>query len=133
MNLIDSENLCDVMWVDLYEIKEVSKKILNDIESKVKDATFYRTSIIKENNVDVAKESDVKVGITNLLKEIDEYNPKIIFILGNEVADILIKNVDYIDSKVIMINHPLYVYQADKENTGLYISDVVEIIKNNIK
>lgn len=124
---------CDIIWLDLYKEKDIYENILKEIEKNLTGFSFNKINLINEFAGNIAnKEETMKKALPNLLKEIDKFNPKLIFILGNDMATFLLKNIDYLNPTVILINHPSYVYNFDKENIDLYINDVIEIIKNKL-
>lgn len=152
--LLDKRTNCDVMWIGL-SAKKVndfdnsvpldnntnSGKIIEQIESKLPHSCFYKTNLVKclplnENNkLRYPTKEEMNFCIDNLLLEIKELNPKVIFVLGRRTFDFICK---YFDSngldkqKLIYIEHPSYIYVYKRKYIDDYIDKVVNICNNEL-
>ncbi len=151
--LLDNQDKCDVMWVGLsakkvndlkknYPLEENtnSGKIIKEIEEKLPNINFYKTNLVKclplneKEKIRYPNKIEMQACISNLLNEINYFKPKIIFLLGNNVANYFNTYINHnniiIKSKVVSIMHPSYIYIYQRKNKDAYINNVVnEIIK----
>ncbi len=153
--LLDNIKDIDVMWVGLSakEVNDIDKniplenntnsgRIIEKIENNFGDINFYKTNLVKCLPLDNNKKlryptrKEMDICIDNLLCEISCLKPKIIFLLGNKVSSYLekyLKNSNMvINSKIITIYHPSYIWIYKKKQLDKYIEDVTFKIKENI-
>ena len=90
------------MWVGLSakKVEDVNKnytqenntssgKLIEEIEKKRDDLTFYKTNLVKclplneERKLRYPTENEMEMCIKNLLMEIRELKPRVVFLLGN--------------------------------------------------
>lgn len=137
--LLDNINNIDVMWVGLSAkgVNDIDKniplenntnsgKIIEKIENNFENINFYKTNLVKCLPLDNNKKlryptrKEMDICIDNLLCEISCLKPKIIFLLGNKVSSYLEKylknNNMVINSKIITIYHPSYIWIYKKNN-----------------
>lgn len=146
--LLDKNNSCDIMWVGLSakKVEDINKtiplcndtnsgKIIEKIENKLNDFKFYKTNLVKclpldkNNKLRYPTMEEMNSCIENLLLEINNYKPKIIFALGRKTYNFIHKyfannNID--TSNIYYIEHPSYIYIYKRK----YIDDYMEKIKN---
>ncbi|MEG0361770.1 MAG: uracil-DNA glycosylase family protein [Longicatena sp.] len=147
---------CDVMWIGLSAKKvedvECSYPLSNDtntgeiiaqIEEKIESRLFYKTNLVKclplgdNNKIRYPNKIEIEYCMPNLLDEIIELEPKIIFLLGNlvesSVIDFLKCNSEYkyILKKYnfVKLYHPSYIYIYKRRQINNYIDNIVEMVK----
>ena len=150
--LLDNNQNCDVMWVGLSakKVDDINKsipldndtnsgKIIETIEKSIPDVKFYKTNLVKclpldqNNKLRYPTQTEMNACINNLIIEINELNPKIIFVLGRNTYNYITKyfkkhNID--DSKLIYIEHPSYIYVYKRKYIDNYVAKIINIIKN---
>lgn len=151
--LLDNKESATIMWVGL-SAKKVdnvlegvplnndtnSGKIIEQIEKQLIGQTFYKTNLVKclplneKNKLRYPTNEEMKKCIQNLIEEIENINPKIIFLLGKKTYDFVIKhfsenNID--TKKIFYIEHPSYIYVYKRKNIDDYIHRVQEIVAKN--
>lgn len=155
---------CSVMWVGLSakKIDQISffdtplasntntGKIIDDIEKMNPLLSFYKTNLVKcaplndDGKLRYPNQKEKDICISNLKKEIKTFNPKIVFLLGNEVKNSVEKlyNVHFIDTKefnldsiklngvqYVPIQHPSYIYIYKRKRIDEYLNSVNEKIR----
>lgn len=147
--LLDKGFKCDVMWVGLSakRVENVKKNIplCNDtnsgmiielIEKKLPNLDFYKTNLVKclpldkDNKLRYPSDDEMNLCISNLLLEIEELDPKIIFVLGRKAYNFINKYFDKnkVDSsKLVYIEHPSYIYVYKRKYIDNYVNKVVNI------
>lgn len=151
--LIDKKEKCDVMWVGLsakrveniefnYPLEEDtnSGKIIKEIEDNLPNINYYKTNLVKclpiddNGKIRYPSNEEMNVCINNLIKEIELLNPKIIFLLGNNVSKFI---EGYIKKNNIELNfcfkkiaHPSYIYIYKRRNKQDYINNIINDINN---
>ena len=153
--LLDKSILCDIMWVGL-SAKKVdnvnntiplcndtnSGKVIELIESKLENTNFYKTNLVKclplddNNKLRYPTNSEMNACIDNLLVEINELKPKIIFVLGKNTYNFIYKyfkknKID--DSKLIYIEHPSYIYVYKRKYIDDYVEKIINIYNEMVK
>lgn len=116
-------------------------KILETIELELKEYSFYKTNLVKCLPLDSNKKlryptkKEIDMCINNLLCEISYFKPRVIFLLGNKVSSYVEKylknNNILINSKIITIYHPSYIWIYKKKELDKYIEDITLKIKEN--
>ena len=152
--LLDNIKDIDVMWVGLSakEVNDIDKniplenntnsgRIIEKIENNFDDISFYKTNLVKclplDNNKKLRypTKKEIDMCINNLLCEISYFKPKVIFLLGNKVSSYVEKylknNNILINSKIITIYHPSYIWIYKKKELDKYIEDITLNIKEN--
>lgn len=150
--LVDKKYECDVMWVGLSakKVEDVNKnyplenntssgKIIEEIEKKRDDLTFYKTNLVKclplneEGKLRYPTENEMEMCIKNLLMEIRELKPRVVFLLGNNVSKFVTqyceKNSIKTDVKVFSVEHPSYICVYKRKNKDAYIKKIIDEIE----
>ena len=146
--LLDKKSSCDIMWIGLSakKVEDINKtiplcndtnsgKIIEKIENKLNDFKFYKTNLVKclpldkNNKLRYPTIEEMNSCIENLLLEINNYKPKIIFALGKKTYNFIHKyfvsnNID--TNNIYYIEHPSYIYIYKRK----YIDNYIEKIKN---
>jgi len=154
--LLDKKEVCDVMWVGLsatkvenieidYPLKENtnSGKIIKEIENALPNIKYYKTNLVKclplndRGKIRYPSKEEMSVCIKNLINEIEILKPKIVFLLGNNVADFIEKYIKEhnikLNTSLKRIEHPSYIYIYKRKNKQDYINKVTNYIKKMIK
>lgn len=149
--LLDKQNKCDVMWVGLsakkvidldknYPLEENtnSGKIIKEIEDNLPNVNFYKTNLVKclplndKGKIRYPNKKEMQICMQNLLEEIKALKPKIIFLLGNNVADFvenyIKQNKVHIGARIKHIPHPSYIYIYKRKGKDIYINNIIEDI-----
>lgn len=150
--LVDKKYECDVMWVGLSakKVEDVNKnyplenntnsgKIIEEIEKKRDDLTFYKTNLVKclplneDGKLRYPTENEMEMCIKNLLMEICELKPRVVFLLGNNVSKFVTqyceKNSIKTDVKVFSVEHPSYICVYKRKNKDAYIKKIIDEIE----
>lgn len=150
--LVDKKYKCDIMWVGLsakkvedveknypLENNTISGKLIEEIEKKREDLTFYKTNLVKclplneKGKLRYPTETEMEICIKNLLIEIRELKPKVVILLGNNVSKFVTqyckKNHIKLDVKVWSIEHPSYICVYKRKNKDAYIKKIVDEIE----
>lgn len=142
----------DVMWIGLSakKVTDINKdiplsndtntgKIIESIESNFKNVNFYKSNLVKclplddNGKIRYPNKKEMESCLDNILEEIKILKPKLIFILGNNVGNFLIKKIDKLDNvKILKIYHPSYIYTYKKNSIDKYIKDVISDINLNL-
>ncbi|MDD2208038.1 MAG: uracil-DNA glycosylase family protein [Bacilli bacterium] len=157
--LIQEKSKGDILWLGLSAKKISDKaeplsnntntgKIIEMIESKIKYKT-YKTNLVKclplnnDNKLRYPTLLEKNACYSNLALEIKSLKPKIIILLGSDVADYIAKKLNIEIAKPINYNfglikynnifyihiyHPSYIYVYKKKELNLYTNAVVDII-----
>ena len=151
--LIDKKEECDVMWVGLsakkvenleidYPLGEDtnSGKIIKEVEDKLPNVKYYKTNLVKclpldENGkIRYPNNEEMNACINNLIKEIEILNPKVVFLLGNNVSNFVKKHIKKHDIKLNVyfksIEHPSYIYTYKRKNKHDYINKLINEINS---
>ena len=151
--LIDKKEICDVMWVGLsakkvkdlknnYPLEEDtnSGKIIKEVEDALPNVNYYKTNLVKclplddKGKIRYPNNEEMNACINNLIKEIEYLKPKIVFLLGNNVADFVKKYIrkNNIDLKINFkkIAHPSYIYIYKRKNKQDYINKLTNDINS---
>lgn len=151
--LIDNSLKCDIMMVGLSakKVNDVNKsiplqndtnsgKLIEQIENSIPEYKFYRTNLVKCLPLDNGKKirypniDEMNKCIDNLLLEITYFKPKIIFLLGRKtygfVKNYINRNKIEIDSAIVYIEHPSYIYIYKRKYINDYINKVKSLIKD---
>jgi len=162
--LSDYKQNADVFWVGLSAVQiddndkkniplspsTKSGKLISDIEAVCdSDITFYKTNVVKclplnENKIRYPELKEMDKCFPNLVNEIKDHNPKLIFLLGRQVADFTLKKYDfslgnlgsdfeYSTYKVentyfVPVHHPSYILVYKRKYVDDYINGVKKII-----
>lgn len=151
--IIDKKEECDVMWVGLsakkvkdleisYPLEEDtnSGKIIKEVEDRLSNVKFYKTNLVKCLPLDETGKirypniEEMNACINNLIKEIQFLNPKIVFLLGNNVSNFVEKYIHKNNIKLDIyfkkIEHPSYIYVYKRKNKQDYINRLINYISS---
>lgn len=159
--LIDSVRGCQVFWVGLSAKLSTCKderplspttnsgSILCKVEEKCTNVLTYRTNIVKcapldeKGKLRYPNKKEINLCLPHIDDEIRALSPKIIFLLGNKVAEAISKqysitfkkwdNFDYVFVKYknlyfVPIHHPSYIYVYKRKQISEYISSIENIV-----
>jgi DNA polymerase len=163
--LLDNHFAADIMWVGLsaklvndvdtdipLAIDTNSGKLISAIEANCDGFTFYKTNLVKCLPVDVndklryptKKEIDLCIG--NLMMEIDDIQPKIVFLLGNKVSKAVesklglkFSGLNEYNYKIyekdgtvyVPVHHPSYISVYKRKFCVQYYSGIKNVIIGN--
>ncbi len=166
--LSDYKQNADVFWVGLSAVQiddneqrhiplspsTRSGKLISDIEDICDSSiTFFKTNVVKclplnENKIRYPELIEMNKCFPNLKDEINVHRPKIIFLLGRQVADFILKKYGFTlgnlgtnfvykvfninETLIIPIHHPSYILVYRRKFVNDYISGIKNIITNNI-
>lgn len=164
--LYDNKTNADIFWVGLsaVQIDDHNKKniplspttksgqlIYTVEESCSNDYTFYKTNLVKclplnENKIRYPELMEMNKCYPNLLNELDELQPKLVFLLGKQVSDFVLKKNgfpanplgnDYLYKTyftghhyLIPVHHPSYILVYKRKQIDKYVNGIVNIIKS---
>lgn len=164
--LVDKRITADIMWVGLSakKVEDVrntiplsndtnSGKLIDYIESGLDTYTFIKTNLVKCLPLDkhlklrYPTTDEMKICYSNLQEEIITVKPKVIFLLGMNVAKFILKdkkitisgldknyNYSYYrenDSFYVPVHHPSFIHIYKRKQIELYIQGI-ELIINEI-
>ena len=157
-------NNADIFWVGLSAVKVMdnadiplanntnSGKLINSIEFFIPNVVFYRTNIVKclplkDGKIRYPLKNEMEVCFYHLENEIESLNPKLIFLLGKQVATFVLnkygikeyslnENFEYNSFEVnnykfVPIHHPSYILVYKRKQLQDYIKNIEKIIKLN--
>jgi len=161
--LVQQSVAADIFWVGLSAVKiadntEIplsprtnSGKLINSIELLSPTKSFYKTNAVKclplkKDKIRYPSVSEMKGCYTHLTTEIQHFSPKLIFLLGKQVASFVLKesgvsdvsldaNFNYspitIDNYTyIPIHHPSFVLVYKRKKLSNYIDSLDSMIKS---
>jgi Uracil-DNA glycosylase len=159
-------NHTDVVWVGLSAVKATNKdetplavntnsgKLIYSIEASLSDYTFHKTNLVKclpllGEKIRYPSNPEMKSCYSNLELEINHLKPKIIFLLGKQVASFVLKqhNIQEIQLSdefhyqtysvngilFIPIHHPSYILVYKRKMVDNYIKGIGDLILGRIK
>ena len=160
--LLDKNYTADIMWVGLSakKVDDVhidiplaadtnSGKIIAEIENNCSFYKFYKTNLVKCLPVDendklrYPSKKEIESCIGNLIIEINEIKPKIVFLLGNKVStavgktfELKVNGLNEFDYEIydkggigfVPIHHPSYISVYRRKFVDLYLSNIKNII-----
>lgn len=160
--LLDNKKMCEVIWVGLSAKKVVdidsdiplsndtnSGSLINQVENACSDIKTYRTNIVKclplddNQKLRYPKTEEINRCFQNLVAEIDEFSPKLVFLLGQKVSLAVQKNFGIIFEKskdynyswkkyentyYIPIHHPSYISVYKRKYVQSYIKGIKKVI-----
>lgn len=142
----------DVMWVGLsakndkvgnklspLDSSSNSGKVVDMIEAQHENLSFYRTNLVKYAPLDergklrYPNSSEMATAMPELMREFEECQPKIVFLLGGRVGDFvqdyLKQNHKIIQTVVCKIYHPSYIYIYKRKQLDKYVREVSKKIE----
>lgn len=159
--LLDELKPCQVMWVGL-SAKIVSSdnetplaittntgEIIHKIECQCAQIANYKTNLVKcvptdgRRKIRYPNTNEINSCITHLDNELQEVQPKIVFLLGERVARAVCthlsiafkkwENFEYFAAKYhntffVSVHHPSYIYVYRRKQIDEYVDSIVKII-----
>ena len=163
--LLDEVKPCQVMWVGL-SAKIVSTdnepplatttntgEIIHKIECQCTQIVNYKTNLVKcvptdeKRKLRYPNKDEIDLCITHLDNELQELQPKIVFLLGERVAKTVCshlsitfkkwKDFEYFATKYqntffVSVHHPSYIYVYKRRQIDEYVNSVARIIETLI-
>ena len=159
----NNTNEADVFWVGLSAVKVKDKletplssttnsgKLIHSIEFPFSaNVSFYKTNIVKclplkDDKIRYPSLSEMKKCYSHLETEIKIFKPKIIFLLGKQVADFVLNKYDmqaslsedfnyythsFEQHKFIPIHHPSFILVYKRKKLSNYLQGIENIINN---
>lgn len=166
--LLDSKTNADVFWVGLSAVQvdddnthhiplspsTKSGKLIQDVEVRnTNSITFLKTNLVKclplnENKIRYPQLLEMDKCFPNLDKEISKHKPKIVFLLGRQVADFVYKKNNFKlgplgsdykysgklvnDVLYVPIHHPSYILVYKRKFVQNYIEGINELINSTL-
>ena len=160
--LVQQSSNAEIFWVGLSAVKTLNRnemplsintnsgKLINTIEFFFKNKLFYKTNLVKclplENEkIRYPSTKEMKDCFFHLNDEISFLKPKLIFLLGKQVASFVLKEFGIKDFslddefnyssflinnfKFIPIHHPSFVLIYKRKKLQNYINNIENIIK----
>ncbi|TAH42333.1 MAG: hypothetical protein EYC69_06085 [Bacteroidetes bacterium] len=161
--LVDKKKKADVMWVGLSAVKvectqtetplsssSNTGKLIMQIEDLNVDSEFYKTNLVKclpldKNKIRYPKKEEMKSCYNHLEKEIMEFKPKIVFLLGKQVSNFVSNRTVELPSSFrykpviknntvyISIHHPSYILVYKRKKINAYLKSINQIISKYSK
>lgn len=164
--LLDTPRTADVIWVGLSAVRvndvltarplssdTRSGKLVEEIESRLSDLSFYRTNLVKCLPESLGKiryptTSEMKSCSPHLANEVDNLSPRVVLLLGKQVAGHVLKRLD-LDQPVfdkdfhyrasmigntayIPVHHPSFVLVYRRRDIASYIDQICVAVRQNI-
>lgn len=159
-------NTAEIFWVGLSAVivsdssetplssNTNSGKLINSIEFFLPTVSFYKTNLVKcvpleGGKIRYPSLPEMKSCHFHLKDEIDYFKPKVVFLLGKQVASFVLKgygitdvsfNEDFnythymIDGiKYIPIHHPSFILVYKRKRLSTYMEIIETIIRDNIE
>lgn len=164
--LLDSPRLAEVFWVGLSAVKvdDVGStrplasdtrtgRLVDDIEARLADVSFYRTNLVKcfpESNgkIRYPKRDEMRCCFSNLMSEVEEVTPRIVLLLGKQVAEYVLTQHDIsafsldggfsytafmVDGiAYVPVHHPSYVLIYHRRRLAAYIDHICKVIWKHV-
>ncbi len=160
--LIQFKRKADVFWIGLSAVKaDVSKdvplsantrtgKLVDNIEALLSDISFYRTNIVKclplkDAKIRYPSIEEMEKCFKHLTKEINYMSPKIILLLGRQVASFILKSKGIKDFELddefnykpffidgiyyLPVHHPSYVLIYKRKFLQNYTAKIKHFVK----
>lgn len=164
----DKKRKVDVFWVGLSAVQidesdemkiplaptTRSGKLIQALEQACFDDTkFYKTNLVKclplnENKIRYPELLEMNKCYPNLINELNILNPKIVFLLGKQVAKFVLKKYKisvggygdnfqyetYLVNNVLYvpIHHPSYILVYKRKSISDYVDSIKNIIENTL-
>jgi len=160
--LLDDIKVCQVFWVGLSAKKASNEnerplspttnsgKLIHCVEEQCFGVTTYKTNLVKclpldeHQKLRYPNRREIDTCFQNLLVEIKELLPKIVFLLGDQVTYTVSKyfnlafsgwdefNYSYVEYNGIYyvpVHHPSYVYVYKRKQQDVYIKNIAKLIE----
>ncbi len=164
--LLDTTCSADVVWVGLSSVRvddvETSRplssdtrtgSLVEDIEAHLPGISFYHTNLVKclpesQSKVRYPTCTEMKSCFPHLENEVQVLSPRVVLLLGKQVANYVLKQFDSSLSKldknfnynVFMINgvayvpihHPSFMLIYQRRNLESYVDQICRVIRENL-
>ncbi len=160
--LLDDVKICQVFWVGLSAKKILddnekplspttnSGKLICNVEEQCSGITTYKTNLVKcvpldeQQKLRYPNKREIDDCFPNLVKEINELVPKIVFLLGekvtttfsrqlhlefNEWEDFNYSFTEHNGTYYIPIHHPSYIHVYKRKQINEYINSLTSLIE----
>ncbi|HYV90819.1 MAG TPA: uracil-DNA glycosylase family protein [Chitinophagales bacterium] len=153
--LLDKKSKADVIWVGLSAVKveDVSQttplsqctrsgELISKIEDSINSIEFYKTNLVKclpieHDKIRYPNQREMSCCHEHLQRELKEYKPKIVFLLGKQVAEFVIGSKKILSFKplrkdnitYVPIHHPSYMLVYKRKKIRSYVSKISKAIK----
>ncbi len=162
--LIQNCVTADIIWVGLSAVKAQDNseiplssktntgKLIESVEQLCPSKSFYRTNLVKclpldNDKIRYPSTSEMKNCFPNLKDEIQLFKPKLIFLLGKQVATFVLRSYnqdcpsldDQFEYKSIVIgnsmfvpvHHPSFILVYKRKKMADYIQSLARIVNSN--
>jgi DNA polymerase len=160
--LVQQSSYADIFWVGLSAVKTSDKleiplspstnsgKLINSVELILQNKSFYKTNLVKclplENDkIRYPSMNEMKGCHFHLKDEIQYFKPKLVFLLGKQVASFVLREFGVSDfsldneynyssfiidnCKYIPIHHPSFILVYKRKKMLDYLKSIENIIK----
>ncbi len=164
--LLDPPRLAEVCWVGLSAVKvdDIGSSrplasdtrtggLLEDIETRLGDISFYRTNLVKcfpesSGRIRYPKRDEMRSCFPNFVSEIEAVSPRVVLLLGKQVAEYVFKERDApafsLDSSFgytafivagvayVPVHHPSYVLIYNRRRLATYVDQICKVINEHV-
>ena len=148
------------MWVGLSAVKvdDIDKetplsnltnsgKLISEVEQLNREVDFYKTNLVKclpiqSDKIRYPNKEEMRACYNNLECEVNDFKPKIVFLLGKLVADFVAKDkfdVSFADNfkyqpvevdgtLYVPIHHPSYILVYKRKKVNSYMKGISKVI-----
>ncbi|MBX7140506.1 MAG: uracil-DNA glycosylase family protein [Chitinophagales bacterium] len=153
--LLDKKSKADIIWVGLSAVKvddpsqatplsqcTRSGELISRIENSIDSFEFYKTNLVKclpieKNKIRYPNRTEMNCCHEHLQRELKEYKPKVVFLLGKQVAEFVIgsKNISSFkplkigNVTYVPVHHPSYILVYQRKRISSYVSRISRAIK----
>jgi uracil-DNA glycosylase len=80
---------------------------------------------LKEGKIRYPSKAEMEDCIPNLITELNHFKPRVVFLLGKQVSDFVLKGKEgSLDSQIISIHHPSYILVYKRKQVEYYLSEI---------
>jgi len=153
--LLDKKSKADIIWVGLSAVKvdnanqatplsryTRSGELISQIEDSINSLEFYKTNLVKclpleKSKIRYPTQKEMGCCHEHLQRELKEYKPKIVFLLGKQVAEFVIGSKKISSFKplrkdnitYVPIDHPSYMLVYKRKKIRNYVAKISKAIK----
>jgi uracil-DNA glycosylase len=162
--LLDNNTDAEIFWVGLSAVKVESTKnskplanttnsgkLIQEIEHKNKEVGFYKTNLVKclpleGGKIRYPNKGEMRACCKHLDSEITAFKPKLVFLLGKQVADFVTENKESKYSEgfkyetykrentiYVPVHHPSYILVYKRKQIEHYINGITQVINQFLK
>jgi DNA polymerase len=162
--LVQKSTSADIFWVGLSAVKVSNKKdiplspntntgkLIHSIEFFFQNQVFHKTNVVKcvplnDDKIRYPSNKEMKICFSHLKKEIEYLEPKVVFLLGKQVATFVLKEFNITDYSLnddfnyhsfksqnitlIPIHHPSFILVYKRKKIHEYMNAIEKIININ--